>query len=885
MVNKVELDTISSLVNQTQALSKINGNFDKIEVGFQNTLSRDGSAPNTMESVIDMNSNRIINLPAPVNSTDAARKQDLDDTVLNVTGIKDEVVILAQNASSSALSASNSAGAAASSANAALTSETNASASAGSAGSSAILANKWATQLITPVESTEYSSKENAVGDNVTTGSSKNWATQVGTTIGASLEYSSKEYAVGTVVPSGSSKSWANTTGTAVDGVEFSAKEYASGSVVSTGSSKDWASKTSSTVDGSEYSAKYYANQAAISVNGFNNFLADTGEPTGFVLGGDSTPPTDSELLYDYSTRTFTIQPKAPATSFVVNCGTNRYVKSAAETIVHDVSSGIYLVYYNSSGVLTVTQVLPTSWRDIAFVSFITYRPTATDTIKGYITDERHGCTLDWATHQRLHFVDGAKFSSGFPLSGYTLQPSSPVTSDNQFTVGSGIFFDEDLKHVLSQLVGGTQYTVSWLVGDGSSRDYLTTNTTPYTIATNYLHYNQNNAGTWQRTEVTAGNFVNYFLVAINTATGTDNQKFRFVLSMGQNQFASLATAQANETWDTHVKGSLLTQEIIPLYQITFRTNNSYTSSGKCRVEGVLDLRGFKGISGGASTVSSHNSLSGRSDAGSHPSSAITYDNTTSGLAATNVQTAIDEVVAAGSGLPSPVANTMLVRNAGNTAYETKTAAQVLTFIGAVDSVTAGDSTITVGGTSENPTIVVNTANIAKANLSNATAGSVTTTLLNDSIVHNLTSVTPATGDYVMLADTSDSNKKKKALVSDLVNLGGGVFSKSYASSAQTFAANGTYTLSHGLGVEPKIVYVYGICNTANAGYSVGDKLVFSAFGMPTGNYDLNACFIFNSSSIVIVTGEDGLAVMNKSTHQMNVVSIGNWQFYIQAYA
>ena len=57
----------------------MNTNFAAIAAALEKTLSRDGTGPNQMESVLDMNSNRIINLPAPVDPSDPVRLQDLDD--------------------------------------------------------------------------------------------------------------------------------------------------------------------------------------------------------------------------------------------------------------------------------------------------------------------------------------------------------------------------------------------------------------------------------------------------------------------------------------------------------------------------------------------------------------------------------------------------------------------------------------------------------------------------------------------------------------------------------------------------------------------------------------------------------------------------------------
>lgn len=52
-----------------------------LEEAFDNTLSRDGSAPNGMNASLDMNSNRVINVGSPQSGTDAARWVDVTDMV------------------------------------------------------------------------------------------------------------------------------------------------------------------------------------------------------------------------------------------------------------------------------------------------------------------------------------------------------------------------------------------------------------------------------------------------------------------------------------------------------------------------------------------------------------------------------------------------------------------------------------------------------------------------------------------------------------------------------------------------------------------------------------------------------------------------------------
>jgi len=55
----------------------LNANLDAIEAALENTLSRDGTSPNQMSAILDMNSNKITNLAAPTSGSDAARLTDV----------------------------------------------------------------------------------------------------------------------------------------------------------------------------------------------------------------------------------------------------------------------------------------------------------------------------------------------------------------------------------------------------------------------------------------------------------------------------------------------------------------------------------------------------------------------------------------------------------------------------------------------------------------------------------------------------------------------------------------------------------------------------------------------------------------------------------------
>ena len=115
--------TTTSITTGHASITALNANITALKEGFDNTLSRDGSSPNTMSADIDLNGNDITNV----------------NTITNASGV-DVVAAAAASATAAAASqtaAANSATAAASSQTAAASSQTAAASSATGAASSA----------------------------------------------------------------------------------------------------------------------------------------------------------------------------------------------------------------------------------------------------------------------------------------------------------------------------------------------------------------------------------------------------------------------------------------------------------------------------------------------------------------------------------------------------------------------------------------------------------------------------------------------------------------------------------------------------------------------------------------------------------------------------
>lgn len=145
-VNILRLDSVTN--NDTTATSSINTNFHAIQQAMENTLSRDGTTPNFMDSDLDMNSYRIINAGDPENDTDVITKGWFDQYVDDAAGASVMAVAAADRAEGSAQTAQ--------------TAAAQASIAVGSAEDSARLAKDWASKMNGPVEGDDYSSKYSA---------------------------------------------------------------------------------------------------------------------------------------------------------------------------------------------------------------------------------------------------------------------------------------------------------------------------------------------------------------------------------------------------------------------------------------------------------------------------------------------------------------------------------------------------------------------------------------------------------------------------------------------------------------------------------------------------------------------------------------------------
>ena len=329
-----------------------------------------------------------------------------------------------------------------------------------------------------------------------------------------------------------------------------------------------------------------------------------TKEPTGFETKSTST------MSFDDISRIFTISPVSG--SFDVYVKGVKFTKSTPQTITIPNLSGSHYIYFNSSGVLSSTQVIDsTLFTDNAIVSNIYWN---TDTFKHtYFAEERHGLQMDGATHGYLHTVFGARYLSGLALQGFTFNSGS-VDSDAQFTADSGSIRDEDL---LLQINAQTQIPVLYKQGQlwrkktADNFPVIYSGTAGYTGANGRLPYNQFTGGAWQLTEVSNNKFV---LVHVFATNDIENP---IVAIQGIAEYDTIPAARIAANNEIVSITGMPFAEFVAIGSVIYQTD-TYTNTPNARVRqtdlgaNYVDFRGTQ-LYVPAGQATTHSLLSGLS--------------------------------------------------------------------------------------------------------------------------------------------------------------------------------------------------------------------------------------------------------------------------------
>ena len=317
---------------------------------------------------------------------------------------------------------------------------------------------------------------------------------------------------------------------------------------------------------------------------------------------------TDSTISVNSVSGVFTIEPTTSSYNIYIN-GYGKYNLTVAQNVTVTSDQSITYIYFNSSAVLQSS----TSMWDLASGESIPVAIVFKDGSYYATTDERHGYERNRAWHRWAHDNIGAMYKSG--LTG--------TFTDTSLSVTQGVVCDEDIQAD----TGGTETHCSlWYRNATSGMRMVRDSLTPYYASAGVLQYD-NGSGTLQ--PVTNNRYSTQWVYATH-----DDVNHIYVV-VGQNNVVTIDEAR-NATLPTI---NLSTAEWKLIYRVIYRNVGGVTT--------YVESADFRRVQTGVPTsaiTTDHAALINRDALNSHPAEAISYDNTITGLTATNVQDAIDEV-------------------------------------------------------------------------------------------------------------------------------------------------------------------------------------------------------------------------------------------------
>jgi hypothetical protein len=310
----------------------------------------------------------------------------------------------------------------------------------------------------------------------------------------------------------------------------------------------------------------------------------DMNDPTGFVNR------VDSVMSFNETNRTFTISPYLAQYSVYIE-GTKLVINSTQSLQIPNTSGG-YFFYINSAGILQYsTTYIPTLFQTNAICSYIYW--DAIDSKAVSFGEERHGITMDGATHAYLHSTRGTQLVSGANIV-FTVGDGN-LDSHAEISLGGMRISDEDITidiidsaaptNPFEQILSPVAQIPVWY-REGDIWKKKEADNFPMIVGTNRAKFNEKVGVNWQLTEAPSNNktLVTYIFA-------TTNIKDPVVAILGQDQYQNIAEAKLLASWDSIDFGELPSPEMKILYILYYDTSSTFSNLAKSRILEVADIR------------------------------------------------------------------------------------------------------------------------------------------------------------------------------------------------------------------------------------------------------------------------------------------------------
>lgn len=199
------------------------------------------------------------------------------------------------------------------------------------------------------------------------------------------------------------------------------------------------------------------------------------------------------------------------------------------------------------------------------------------------------------------------------------------LNSDLTFGVGSGIIYDEDLQHDISEIIkGSASYYVFYREGpNGMWTSSDVTSAAVLSTGSGRLAYNAVSGSTWYQEEAPDDSYVMSFIFAINDAN-------RNIISVqAQTYYDTIEGVRAGVVEDilNILTGDMPFQEFSPIATLIYNTNDLFTNDYKAKIvyvdsgntESWQDFRKLESASTGSANITNHSNLSGLANPNAHP--------------------------------------------------------------------------------------------------------------------------------------------------------------------------------------------------------------------------------------------------------------------------
>lgn len=294
-------------------------------------------------------------------------------------------------------------------------------------------------------------------------------------------------------------------------------------------------------------------------------------DPSGFY-----DAKTEISLSWNEITRTLTINKIGASFSFFIRG--IKYTKATNESITIPNTTGSYFIYYDLVNDIPTLQFQSTFTVDLilekTYVAFLYWNATQSSSVPD-LQIETHGSSMSGEEHLYNHTSNGTAYISGLGLSFDT---TGTGTGDGQtrFTSASGVIADEDLQHIIPSKNSIDNFPIIYRFG--TEWRVNKSNNLIGIKGTNYPFYNQNNAGNWQLTEMSANN---YGIIYIFASPGITQKWF---ILMGQNQYGNInAATDASKIYPN--LGNLPLQEFKLVGSAIFDVKSTYANTLKSAIQ------------------------------------------------------------------------------------------------------------------------------------------------------------------------------------------------------------------------------------------------------------------------------------------------------------